>query len=585
MKRTSSDSNFRNLTPTPYPQWVQQQNNQTIQPNNEHYLIDPPILTDDLYAYLVDPLSRQDFERAMRIAGVKNLSELLQLTDTYKRTLLMFAGMSGNTELIKILLSSASNPDVLASMKDANGMSALIHAIKRRKPEPIKALLDNVKNPEQLIFMTNDENKAALRLAIEQSVISDLYGNYGIIIEHYPEMVERENKYQTESIKVLLSYVSDKDALIRGQDVDGREMLKYALRLDNAELLKILLDSVNNPEELLTMQDSEGKNLLLYAASKGKVKSIEVILRSVKNPDALASMKDVNGMTALICAVANCNIKSIKAILSGVKDPDALASIKDANDMTALMYATLGYKDIFVKTLLDGVNNPDALACVKDENGKTALGYAIEYGGETVNAILSNVSNADHLIWMKNDKGMTLLNQAAKEGSNTTAQALLDYVKNPAELIFFPDNDGKTALIRSTKNGNIDEFNVDVVTTMLEGATKVRDPYYRMSPKYKKGKNAYISIDRDALIFLKDSKGMNAFMYAVKYSNEHTMLKLFNWATDKLALLEEKNNANETALDLIEEEFCDHLIEILEEDNSKDVDVLLALLIEKKASF
>ena len=185
MKRTSSDSSQRNLTPPVYPQWAQQQNIQTNQPNNEHYAIALPPLTDDLYAQLVDPLLRKDFERAMQISGVKNFSELLQLKDAYRRTLLMFAGMRGDVELIKIILCSASKPDVLASMTDANGMSALMHAIKRRKPEPIKALLDNVKNPEQLILMKNDENKAALRLSIEQCVISDLYGDYEIIIQHH----------------------------------------------------------------------------------------------------------------------------------------------------------------------------------------------------------------------------------------------------------------------------------------------------------------------------------------------------------------------------------------------------------------
>jgi len=76
MKQTQSDSNLRNLTPPVYPQWVQQQNIQTNQPNNEQCAIAIPPLTDDLYAQLIDPLSKLDFERAIQIAGVRNLSEL-----------------------------------------------------------------------------------------------------------------------------------------------------------------------------------------------------------------------------------------------------------------------------------------------------------------------------------------------------------------------------------------------------------------------------------------------------------------------------------------------------------------------------
>ena len=520
MKRTSSDSSQRNLTPPVNPQWLQQQNIQTNQPNNEHYAIALPPLTDDLYAQLVDPLLRKDFERAMQIAGVRNLSELLQLTDAYRRTLLMFAGMRGDVELIKILLSSANNPDVLASMKDANGMSALMHAIKWPKPKPIKALLDNVKNPEQLIFMKNDENKAALRLAIEQSVVSDFYGDYEIIIRHHREMLEMENKYKAESSKVLLSYVSDKDALICKQDVDGREMLSYALRMDNAELLKILLDSVDNPEELLTMQDSQGKNLLMDAASQGRPKSIEVILKSVKNPEAYATIRDSEGLTALMHAIVKCHPTSLKAILSNVNNPDQLAFMKDNDDYNALMLA-----GIFVE--------------------------------------------------------------------NETFTVLLDHVKNPTELIYSSKPNGTTALMLFIIYSFIDDIDSNPITIMLDKLKKVRDPNQRMSLTYSKGKNAYIPLDPDSLIFMKDSRGMNAFMLAVNENHIRAAILLLKLTTDKLSLFNENNNDQRTALDLFDNEhgerMCDALIERVEHlqlsDHSEDLVIVLRLLQERKARF
>ena len=103
MKRTLSDSSLRNLRPSLDSQWVQQQNIQTYQPNYEQSTVPLPPLTDELYAQLVIPLSKQYFDRAIQIAGVRNLSELFHLADTYQRTLLMYGGLRGDTELIKAI--------------------------------------------------------------------------------------------------------------------------------------------------------------------------------------------------------------------------------------------------------------------------------------------------------------------------------------------------------------------------------------------------------------------------------------------------------------------------------------------------
>ena len=104
------------------------------------------------------------------------------MTDANGKSALMHAVTHGHVGSINALLCGVSDRDALVCMKDANSMNSLMLAIKRRKPEPIKALLDTVKNPEQLIFMKNDDNKTALMLAIEQSIIADLYGDYEIII-------------------------------------------------------------------------------------------------------------------------------------------------------------------------------------------------------------------------------------------------------------------------------------------------------------------------------------------------------------------------------------------------------------------
>jgi hypothetical protein len=92
--------------------------------------------------------------------------------------------------------------------------------------------------------------------------------------------------------------------------------------------------------------------------------------------------------------------------------------------------------------------------------------------------------------------------------------------------------------------------------------------------------------DPDNLIFLTDSKGMNAFMHAAEKNSFIATLTLFNWTKNKCALLNQKINSQLTTLDLLNPEQCDELIE--EQTISKDthaVDAVLSLLKERKALF
>ena len=130
MKRPSSNTSPRILIPPSYPQITQQLNQQTNQPNTEFLARTPPqilqrtfvdrsalipttpisvikleatnlrvissteknviapTLTDALYAQLIDPLSKQNFEAAMRIAGVSSMQKLYELICPTKRTLI-----------------------------------------------------------------------------------------------------------------------------------------------------------------------------------------------------------------------------------------------------------------------------------------------------------------------------------------------------------------------------------------------------------------------------------------------------------------------------------------------------------------
>jgi len=277
----------------------------------------------------------------------------------------------------------------------------------------------------------------------------------------------------------------------------------------------------------------------------------------------------------------------IKFLLRLRKDPDKLASIKDANGMTVLMHAALSNISNSIKALLHGVSNPNALASLKNEKKQNALMIAvIENHPESIKALLCGVSNPDALAGTENENGMSTLMLAAEKSNAESIQALLDHIKHPENLIYFSNHHGRTALMYCTLNKNIHQSKNNIISIILEKATKVRDISYRMSPKYKNGENAYISIDRDALIFLHDRDGMNAFMHAASQNNNFAVETLFNWTINKLALLKEKNEKNQSALDLLDKRSCSSLIENLQKikiaDDSPDLDLNAALTLLKE---
>jgi hypothetical protein len=128
---------------------------------------------------------------------------------------------------------------------------------------------------------------------------------------------------------------------------------------------------------------------------------------------------------------------------------------------------------------------------------------------------------------------------------------------------------------------------------MLEKAKEIRDPYYKFSLTHSKGKKSYTPLNLDHLIFIKNTKWMNAFTIALKGNNVGAALTLLNSTTDILRLFTEVNLEQRTAIDLFHKEYgvemCDALIERVEQlqllNNSEDLDILMSLLRERKARY
>jgi ankyrin repeat protein len=203
------------------------------------------------------------------------------------------------------------------------------------------------------------------------------------------------------------------------------------------------------------------------------------------------------------------------------------------------------------------------------------------------------VKNPDQLALMKTQNDYNALMLEAIVGGYNTTKALLNHVKNPAELIYSTDSKGLTALMLCSKNRFIDNTDSNSITAMLENVKKIRDPYYKFSPTYPKGKNSYIPLNLDSLIFIKNTKWMNAFMIALTVNNIGAALTLLNSTTDILRLFTEENLEQRTAIELFHKEYgvdmCDALIESVEQlqisDNSQDLDTVMWLLREREARY
>jgi ankyrin repeat protein len=331
----------------------------------------------------------------------------------------------------------------------------------------------------------------------------------------------------------------------------------------------IRIAGVRGLQELYELTNQDQETLLIVATKKEDTEVVNALFNKLSNPDSFAHIQDKYGCTALMYAVRTNNTELIKALLSSVNDRDMLACIKDNYGHTALMHATVADVPDSIKTLLSMVKDPEALAFMTDEVGMNALMLAAYRDcSESIIALLTSLRNGKNLAFTKNVSDFNALMLAALGNNTESIKALLDNIDSPEELVYFPNNDGKTALMICSSNHSGFEFNPNGLIMMLQTVKNISDP--------------------DSLIFLTDINGMNAFMIAAGENNDLAVATLLHWATDKLALLKEKDINQRTALDLLDPVLCDGLIRLLNGNKisveAKDLNEVLSLL-KQRAQF
>ena len=376
MKRTLSNPNLRNPQFPEFPEL-----NQSVNP---HHTTTPQPLTDELYQQLADHLLKMDFESAMRIAGVSDIEQLTQLANTNQETLLMYAAIAGNFELIKILLSNVSNSDALASLKDENGHTALMHATYNKHVESIKVLLHGVNNPDALASLMN---------------------NYG---EHALISAAMENDYKI--IEAILSGANHPEELACLMDGEDQIALMYAVSFDHEESIKAILSSVSNAKQLAFMKNPDGYNALMLLASIGSPKSIQTLLDYVKDPIELIYSSSNKGTTPLMLCIEN-----------EVEDDDIYS-----NAITAILEKV----QRVLREKANEIHNLGSRKFLIDEKKINTL----------------RVPSIDSLIFLKDSEGMNAFMLAVKANNIVAALTLVIWTTDNITLFTEKNNSQQTAL-------------------------------------------------------------------------------------------------------------------------------------------
>lgn len=315
--------------------------------------INPPLLTNDLYLLLVDSLSAQDFETAIRIAGVRGLQELYELTNQDQETLLIVAAKEGDTEVVKALLNKLSNPDSFAHIQDKYGCTALMYAVRTNNTELIKALLSGVNDRDML------------------ACIKDNYG--------HTALMHAAVANEPESITTLLSMVKNPEALAFMTDEMGMNALMIAAYRDCSESIIALLTSVRNGKNLAFTKNVSDFNALMLAALGNHTESIKAILDNIKNPEDLVYFSNNKGITALMICCKNENgldfnphgITTMLDKVKKVRNPDSLIFLKDSDGMNAFMIAAKENNDLAVATLFYWAT--EKLVLLKEKDNKEEI--------------------------------------------------------------------------------------------------------------------------------------------------------------------------------------------------------------------
>eukprot|EP00049_Salpingoeca_infusionum_P011058 m.190660 g.190660 ORF g.190660 m.190660 type:complete len:1154 (-) comp14825_c2_seq2:960-4421(-) len=391
----------------------------------------------------------------------------LNVKDTYGRTALIYAVVSGNVPCAEVLVRKGINVDE----PDLDGRTALHWSCFYDKLKMVRLLLANKANP----LIKDQEGRTSFHLAsaqisdkcfmaIAKAISKELSindpDNYGMTCAHWAAF--------SNSVAVLKAILLKFKGRFLVKDGRSKTLLHWASQSNEMDAFKFLLSHWNSgskhPEEadaqvdILNHPDGDGYTALQIAIASGAHKLAHYIL-STGNADV--SHQDAMGRTAMHWATHSIAPLDIVRELHKRGGLD-LCTSQDLGGATPLHYAALVNHTPALSYLLE----VDEVVDVADEQGRTALMIAAMSGNTESLGYLLNSNKVD--IHATDFIQTTALHMAAFVGSPPAIEMLLSFGSDIDRI----DAHTKSPIAYACENGN-----TEVVRILLTSGANLSQRY------------------------------------------------------------------------------------------------------------
>jgi len=517
-------------------------------------------------------------EKAMYTKFVK----LVDVPDSEKRTALMKACMSGNSDIVSALLKY----DPQMGVKNDSDETALMLACRRGDYEVCRIILDYMmaKDLKKLLEDEDTDGDTPLFYAVYggHRKIVQLLISKGANVTHMTHAKQTPLFYAARNgedvickmVIEALKSKEEKENLVCQIDSDHETALHVAARNRQDHVVKLLLE--NGATKCINERDADGDTALISACAAGSKEVVQVLLKHKADMEACND----RGEMALMCAAEKGCKGAVKLLLlyecekSGSENlsDDKVGEVyrqwvekkKKANPSfepmidrrgemsqdyydedceepkSAVDLATSEKHMDIVGLLIACGAEAKAAADMKYDNGVTALMMASKQGlDQFVNDILTKEKKT---VLDKDAKDRSALMYAAHNKQADICKKLLD---TDISCLNWQDADKNTALIYSTVSGDDATFD-----EILKFEPKIDAAnYIGWSALFVASYHARAEMTRDLLCtgadpFLKDSLGLNALTWAIWGKSNPQRLDVVRTLTESMSRQLEKKAHN-----------------------------------------
>ncbi len=382
----------------------------------------------------------------------------IQAVNNEGQTAWSWAAVTGNIELIELLLHYGIDPNTRMKDEDGIGCTALLLASYKGNRQLVRFLVEYGAD----IHASDDDGETALILAslkgyldIVVYLLNQGADIYTTDTHHYTALTHAVDEGHDEIVRHLIENGAD----VR-RTCYGWPLLTWATSKGSSETVKVLIE--NGAEINAEVEEGEWKGFtpLMMASYHGATDLIHLLIDSGADLEATSS----NGWTALMLAASQGHLETLVYLL----EQGANIHARNVEHQTALLIAVCWGQQEIIHHLLDNSASVDTR-----DRQYSALMWAVKHGFiETVKILIERGANI-HTTAEGSWKGYTALMLAVLEGHTNIVRVLID---RGANVNTTNDKDEST-LMWATAKGYLDiveilmEHGADLDARDREGRT------------------------------------------------------------------------------------------------------------------